>query len=380
MSASARRDAISCWSSATDAAGAGPVRRFHRASPREDVGEPFVGADSAEVEPAAAGLGLGADVAVGVDPDDSALGAVLGEPDNDRGHCRRPGSDTMNAMVTFFDTRQLAEAGVPRAEGLSPTAAAVFAALAAVFGPDVAGTLSPVNQPLPTVGPRTAMYAVIDGLRCTVYADYKAINVLTPACNAESYLRAHARFGDAIVQSPGPGGNPVYAGVRYALADVLDLVPEVADAQVLADEAAGRSPRRAMLSTALERKLIEERAIRVATEHLEALGYRVDDVGAYESYDLACHRDEERLYVEVKGTTSHGEAVILTKNEVELHRAAHPANALAIVRRIGLDRSVEPLEAFGGELVLTMPWKIDDEALTPLSYQYSTGLGVQPRR
>lgn len=282
----------------------------------------------------------------------------------------------MNAMVTFFDTRQLAEAGVPRPEGLSPTAAAVFAALAAVFGPDVAGTLSPVNQPLSTVPPRIAMYAVIGGLRCTVYADPKAINVLTPASNAETHLRAHARLGDAIVRSPGPGGNPAYAGVRYALADVPDAAPEIADAQALADEAAGRTPRRAMFSTALERKVIEDRAIAVATEHFDALGFRVYNVGAYQSYDLDCLRGEEHLYVEVKGTTSHGEAVILTKNEVALHRAVYPANALAIVRRIGLDRSVEPPEASGGELVLTMPWKIDDEALTPLSYQYSTTLSV----
>lgn len=292
------------------------------------------------------------------------------------GHWPEPGSDTMSAMVTFFDTRQLAEAGAPRPGGLSSTAAAVSAALAAVFGPDVARTLSPVNQPLSAVQPRTAMYAVIGGLRCSVYADPKAINVLTPASNAESYLRAHAKLSDAIVQSPGPGRNPAYAGVRYALADVFDLTPEVADALVLADEAAGRAPRRTMLSTALERKLIEERAIKVATEHFEALGFRVDDVGAYESYDLDCLRGEQHLYVEVEGTTSHGEAVILTKNEVELHRAVFPANALAIVRRIGLNRSVEPPEAFGGELVLTLPWEIDDEALTPLSYKYATGLGA----
>lgn len=279
-------------------------------------------------------------------------------------------------MVTFFDTLRFAESGTPPAEGLSPTAAAVFATLAAVFGPDVAETLSPVNQPLSTVGPRTAMYTVVGGLRCTVYADPKAINVLAPGSGADNYLRAHARLGDAIVQSPAGGLDPAYAGVRYALDDVLDLTPEVADALVLADEAAGRTPRRAMFSTALERKVIEERAIKVATDHFEALEYRVENVGAYESYDLACLRGEERLYVEVKGTTSHGAAVVLTKNEVELHRATFPANALAIVRRIGLNRSVAPPEAFGGELVLTMPWKIDDEALTPLSYQYSTGLGV----
>ncbi len=221
------------------------------------------------------------------------------------------------------------------------------------------------------------MYAVIGGLRCSLYADSKAVNVLTPRSNADRHLRAHARHGEAIV--PSPQGDPFYAGVRYAYAEAADRAPELADAEVLADEAAGRVPRRGLLTSAAERKAIEGRAVRVTQEHLEALGYHVEDVGAYESFDLDVRRGEERLFVEVKGTTTSGDAVVLTKNEVDLHRMHYPNNALAVVRRIELDRSTAPPVANGGELVLIQPWQIEDERLTALSYQYVTGIsGSQP--
>jgi len=65
------------------------------------------------------------------------------------------------------------------------------------------------------------MKATIGGLDCTLYADRAAINVLTPKVSADGHLRAHARRGDAIVESPSPrdGGRPRYAGIRYSLAD-----------------------------------------------------------------------------------------------------------------------------------------------------------------
>lgn len=39
------------------------------------------------------------------------------------------------------------------------------------------------------------------------------------------------------------------------------------------------------------------------------------------SFDLLATRGDERLYVEVKGTSTSGEQVILTKNEVAHARA-----------------------------------------------------------
>ena len=273
-------------------------------------------------------------------------------------------------MFVYIDTRRDAEAAAPPRDRLSPTAAAVAATLAAVFGPDVEASRRALRQPLATVEPRIAMQADIGGLTCSLYADPRAVNVRTPETTAANHLRAHARRADAVVPDP----NPRYAGVRYALADGPDAVPEVVDAEVLADEAAGRRSRRSLLTSAADRKVIEDRAVEVATEHFRGLGYHVVDVGAVESFDLDCRRGDERLYVEVKGTTTGGEAVIVTKGEVDLHRTVHPANALAVVRRVKLDRTATPPLATGGELVVTSPWQIDDKALTALRYRYDTGL------
>ncbi|MCB7137921.1 protein NO VEIN domain-containing protein [Cellulosimicrobium marinum] len=274
-------------------------------------------------------------------------------------------------MVVTFERLRDAEAAVPACAGYSTTAGVVDATLRAVFGADVAGTLRAVNQPLETVAAAKAMRADIGGLECTVYADPQGVNVLTPGTRAERHLRAHARPGSEVRADR--RGDTAYAMVGYAWDDLAELV-DVVDAEALADAVAGRTPRRALITSAADRRAIEERAVGVATEHFEAIGYQVANVGATASYDLDCRRGDEHLYVEVKGTTTGGEAVILTRNEVELHRATYPRNALALVRRIRLDRSCEPPAATDGELLLTQPWQIDDESLTALSYRFATGV------
>ena len=47
-------------------------------------------------------------------------------------------------------------------------------------------------------------------------------------------------------------------------------------------------------------------------------GYEVHDRSKNRSFDLECTRSGERLLVEVKGTTTSGDQVLLTKNEVKL--------------------------------------------------------------
>ncbi len=127
--------------------------------------------------------------------------------------------------------------------------------------------------------------------------------------------------------------------------------------------------------SANERRIIENYAVSKVMERFKSLGYTVKDVGNYESYDLHAAKDGEIIKIEVKGTTSNGSDIVLTRNEVEIHKNAHPANALAIVRRIRLSRSqdADPSPS-SGELVLEMPWAIDEDCLTAIAYRYNTGL------
>lgn len=154
-----------------------------------------------------------------------------------------------------------------------------------------------------------------------------------------------------------------------------EVAPEVVDAEVEAERAAGRR-RGGLRLSAAERQAIERRAVDVATEHLRSEGYRVRDVGATESYDLEARRAEERLYVEVKGTTTtwtDESEIVVTKNEVDLHLKRYPDNALMIVSRIALDRTGPEPTASGGDLRVIRPWQVRVPNLTPIAYRYLVG-------
>jgi hypothetical protein len=151
--------------------------------------------------------------------------------------------------------------------------------------------------------------------------------------------------------------------------------PEVADAVDAVEEAANPRRRFGRRLSAAENQAIEQQAVRVVRKHFkEVLGYETEDVGATESYDVRATKGDSVIKVEVKGTTSEGAEVMLTANEVKLHLAEHPNNALAVVRRIMLDRSGEEPAATGGVLELTMAWEVDRGRLEPIAYRYQTGL------
>ncbi|WP_166022694.1 MrcB family domain-containing protein [Streptomyces chilikensis] len=177
----------------------------------------------------------------------------------------------------------------------------------------------------------------------------------------------------------------VYAAESEATYIPGDPVPEVLDAEVSADRAAGRGavgtrPASAtrsgqgFLLSAVERRVIEAHSVAMATEHFAAQGWTVEDVGARRPYDLHLTRGDEELHVEVKGTTSLGQAVVLTRAEVEAQRAFAPHNALVVVHSIRLDRSGAEVTAEGGVLHCTSPWVMEQPDLTPISYRYRTDL------
>lgn len=178
----------------------------------------------------------------------------------------------------------------------------------------------------------------------------------------------------------------LYGAERLAPYIPGDPTPEVLEAEQSAAKTAGRRtpsaarPRRAgqgFLLTSDERRAIERHSVRMATKHFEAQGWKVKDVGDKESFDLLLTRGEGRLHVEVKGTTSAGLEVILTRAEVEKQRKHYPHNALVVVHSIELDRSGETPATSGGVLHSTSPWVVEDEDLTVISYAYRTQVGTQ---
>jgi len=152
--------------------------------------------------------------------------------------------------------------------------------------------------------------------------------------------------------------------------------PEHQDAIAAISQAAGRDltgPRRQGRSRLPQahKIVIEEHAVEVAMKLLENKGFSsIKDVGKNHSYDIAAKLNGVDFYIEVKGTISVGEKVVLTKNEVLLHRQEYPNNALIVVSHIDLDRN-EPPSAKGGKIRFISPWEIDDADLVALGYDYS---------
>ena len=119
------------------------------------------------------------------------------------------------------------------------------------------------------------------------------------------------------------------------------------------------------------RKAVEARAMKAAQEYLEAQGFTCTDTSANRPYDLVARRGEERLFVEVKGTTTAGEQVFLTKNEVA-HARANPGSCLLfILYGIAIRETGKGLEALGGERRLVADWAPEEGDLVPLTFQYT---------
>jgi len=110
----------------------------------------------------------------------------------------------------------------------------------------------------------------------------------------------------------------------------------------------------------------------LAIEHLLINGYEPQDTSATKSFDILAKRAGEELLVEVKGTTSDFcDSVLMTKNEVNLHRTHKGSTALIIVSKIRLSRDNGEPTATGGEIEALLCWDIDEWTSDPIAFQVS---------
>jgi hypothetical protein len=116
-----------------------------------------------------------------------------------------------------------------------------------------------------------------------------------------------------------------------------------------------------------DRKRIEEIAMNHAKKYFVDRGYDIDDVHLKRHYDLKCTKGEEKLLVEVKGTTGKGKSILLTGREVEFVQDHPKSMALVIVHSINL-KSKRDLE--NGERIIVEPWLIAQRNLRASHYVY----------
>lgn len=124
--------------------------------------------------------------------------------------------------------------------------------------------------------------------------------------------------------------------------------------------------------TAPERLAVELRAMDISEKWLRSEGYKTKNTAAKKPYDFEAKKENEILYVEVKGTTSDtADAIGMTHGEVALHQREKGDTALMLVTRIRLDRKHTPPLASGGTLEALIGWDIDEWLLKPTVFRVS---------
>lgn len=119
-----------------------------------------------------------------------------------------------------------------------------------------------------------------------------------------------------------------------------------------------------------ERRAVQLRAMFLATQFLQGEGFTCQDKSAAEAFDILAQKDGQVLKIEVKGTTSDQcDSVLMTRNEVELHRLEKGSTGLVIVSRIALDRTGPTLVASGGVVEPLLSWDIDKWMLESIAFQ-----------
>jgi hypothetical protein len=153
----------------------------------------------------------------------------------------------------------------------------------------------------------------------------------------------------------------------------LSINPDITDAiQALSKIARPRTASgQGFALTSEERRSVELRAMEVATHLLISMGFTVKDVSINSSFDLLASRDGETIKVEVKGTTGLPSSILLTSNEVDLHRNESPKNALIVVHDIALKKTASGPMSSGGTVKSWIPWHIEEHRLKPTAYVYN---------
>jgi hypothetical protein len=137
-------------------------------------------------------------------------------------------------------------------------------------------------------------------------------------------------------------------------------------------EAGKRTAGQGFRSSAAARQALERHSMERATRYFAELGWpSITDVSRDRCFDLLCQRGIQELRVEVKGTTSPGAHILLTRSEVTHARRVFPRVALYVLANVQLMMSGgDAYEARGGTEIVRDPWDIRSGRLEPLAYQY----------
>lgn len=123
--------------------------------------------------------------------------------------------------------------------------------------------------------------------------------------------------------------------------------------------------------TKAEQTAVELHAMAASRRALEDAGFAdIKDTSARSPYDFSARREGKEWFVETKGTTSVGsDVILLTANELKLHREHKGSTVLIILSEIQLNRSAFAPSAEGGKLEMLLPWDHEEWECAPTAYR-----------
>ncbi len=120
-----------------------------------------------------------------------------------------------------------------------------------------------------------------------------------------------------------------------------------------------------------QRKAVELRAMQVAISKYKELGWVIEDMSSTQSYDLLAIKNNEKRFIEVKGTTGNGDSVLLTNGELQHARNNTGYSVLIVISGIILQRDGKDWIASGGNIRYHQdPWNPEDDVLEPTQFRY----------
>ena len=118
------------------------------------------------------------------------------------------------------------------------------------------------------------------------------------------------------------------------------------------------------------RRAIDVYAMRKAEEYFRSAGYETKDVHKNRPFDLLCSRGSVRLFVEVKGTRSKEEQVILTSGEVKFAKKDPMHMVLYVQRLVRVTYGNGQPVVSGDKRLVKRQWTVDERSLEPLCFTY----------
>jgi hypothetical protein len=195
-------------------------------------------------------------------------------------------------------------------------------------------------------------------------------------------MRAAPKVGRDPKQSKGAGNPSKRLRFVVTIPDdqrsrVNDVLTGRAPDEVPVEDLLGKKPRgrrssQGFIQDPVLRKQLEMYGMERAEVHFRSLGYDVDP-SAHKSnpFDMLCTKQTEKLHVEVKATTTLGDEIRLTPNEVTFARTNKARMALCVVHSIVAARGQNGFELSGGQTLVRHPWDIDAGELTPIMFFWS---------